>query len=76
MLKRALTLVASLGLSRSEVGELAVDAVPADLAGVPDGRFPELQECCVEGGLPYEQSTDGAPGRAERASELEVASIR
>jgi|LauGreDrversion2_2_1035103.scaffolds.fasta_scaffold854546_1 hypothetical protein len=49
------------------------DAVPADLAGVPDGRFPELQECCVEGGLPYE---DGAPGRAERASELEVASIR
>jgi hypothetical protein len=47
MLKRALTLVASLGLSRSEVGELAVDAVPADLhadlAGVADGRFPELQ---------------------------------
>jgi len=26
-----------------EVGVLAVDAVPADLAGVADGRFPELQ---------------------------------
>ena len=52
-----------------EVGVLAVDAVPADLAGVADGRFPELQECCVEG------DEDGA-GRAERASELEVASIR
>ena len=32
----------------------ALYVVPADLDGVPYGRFPELCECRVEGGLPGE----------------------